>query len=176
MGERWNIASATVWSVMAATWMVMIAERLASNATEWVPPSPLSARQQIEAPAYVQIPPMTVTLRFVDPKDFYAKREHGYTGVTLWGPRLRGCTIEMPSGDVIEAWADHGFAAFANANSGPNIAHEILHCVSGTWHPGWDMIASHKPPYHVTEYYRIDAPALTVINEQVPHPDPRDMR
>src|SRR5882757_6578943 len=68
--------------------------------TDWMPPAPLTARQKIEAPAYITVPNMTVTLRFVDPKQF----TNGTTGLSLYGGSRHGCTILIPSGGVIKAW------------------------------------------------------------------------
>lgn len=152
---------------MMGTW-VFIGSR---SDTDWVPPSPLTTRQKVEAPAYVSIPNMTITLQFVDPKRF----TNGTTGQAVYGGSAHGCTILIPSGGVIEAWADHGFAAFAKADDGPRLAHEILHCISGLWHPDWPKILASGGK--VYEYYSIDRPRPYLTFSPLPQePDPRTLQ
>lgn len=158
--------------LMMVTGLTIVTDGILATFTPWVPPQPLTARQLTEAPAYVTIPPMTIALRFVDPKAFYADQAPGFTGQSQYGKGVRGCTILIPSGGIIEAWPQQGFAAFVHANDAPNLAHEILHCISGLWHPGWPTILASGAS--VTEYYEVHAPRGVATFQE--RPDPRSLQ
>lgn len=59
------------------------------------------------------------------------------------------CTIHMPP-VRIEYAASIGLAQFKSYYDKEMVAHELLHCQLGAWHPGWDEIklkdAMHRKP------------------------------
>jgi hypothetical protein len=107
----------------------------------WNPPHPLNKRQLSEQPFYQPIGPMTILLR-IQPRDQFYKQNgsaiNGYTHYAEKGHPL--CEITIPDGFIVRGVAELGFASFTDFQLAKTIAHEILHCEAGIWHPTWDEI------------------------------------
>lgn len=78
------------------------------------------------------VPPIDIQLRFMPP-DQIRDRSPGTYAFTY---QLRTpCQIIMPSGIEIAGMTAHWpYASFVNPLEGDVLAHEILHCLHGTWH------------------------------------------
>jgi hypothetical protein len=50
------------------------------------------------------------------------------------------CTIALPDDFKINFIAESGLAWFNDPETSDSLAHEILHCLHGSWHPPWDKI------------------------------------
>ena len=85
--------------------------------------------------------PMTVRLRILPRWEWEQKHPEKDGIVTLAVARYYDdghtlCTIEMPDGDMIVAWPAAATAMWGgNREAGDRIAHELLHCIRGDWHP-----------------------------------------
>lgn len=73
--------------------------------------------------------PMTVRLEIEDEQGF----DPGVIAYTM--PYKRPCEIHLRAGMVIDSKPRHWWADFRDPQSGEIIAHELLHCLRGTWHP-----------------------------------------
>jgi hypothetical protein len=153
--------------IIPSLWMILIAMALPSA---WIPPNPLNARQLLEQPLYQTMPAMSIILHVQSREQFYHENGSGVAGYTrfawLGHPE---CEITIPSDWVIEAWASRGYARFVDDANSSTLAHELLHCISGSWHPSWDAIeAANK---NVSNY-----PIFIGSWPPSQEPDPRDMR
>lgn len=89
-----------------------------------------------------KLPPMDITLRIV-PREEFEKRYINTAGITQWA--TRPCVIEIPSDWVVRFAPRMGYAHFMDEDNSNTLAHEILHCVHGPWHPAWsDILAKEK--------------------------------
>ena len=83
-----------------------------------------------------QTVPMSIDLEFVSAADFAKMR--GSPDVLAFSlPYASPCQIVFPAGSIIWAYpADpyDGDAGWAD-QTGDRLAHEILHCIRGAWHP-----------------------------------------
>lgn len=86
--------------------------------------------------------PATMTLRVVEARGFATEAaEGGVPGATAFTRyRREPCEISVPEGWLIEADPQRGRARFAVRENSDSLAHEILHCLRGAWHPPWPEI------------------------------------
>jgi|ERR1019366_145842 hypothetical protein len=85
---------------------------------------------------YQPFPAMSMIIRTVDPKEFSKKYGDDIAGVSYFGTG-NTCIIEIPSDFTIVASPIRGFANFVKKEIPIDIAHEMLHCIRGNWHPKW---------------------------------------
>jgi hypothetical protein len=87
---------------------------------------------------YQQFPAMSMIIRTVDPEEFSKKYGDDIAGVSYFGTGTGNiCIIEIPSDFTIVASPIRGFANFVKKEIPIDIAHEMLHCIRGNWHPKW---------------------------------------
>jgi hypothetical protein len=89
--------------------------------------------------------PKNILLRFVSTKDFEAQRPTPDT-VAFAEPYNEPCEIVLPVGARIDSTpatgeAHWGYDSDSFSEIAQTIAHEILHCYTGSWHPGPHLLA-----------------------------------
>lgn len=92
---------------------------------------------------YTWLPPMTVELHILTPEEFAEKRNHpSVTGWSRLGTSRNRCRIYVPTdmGMIYrtpwrpELHQDHP-AVWSNESAPALLAHELMHCMIGAWHP-----------------------------------------
>lgn len=86
-----------------------------------------------------KLPPTDIILRILPREEFERKHGKQIAGITDWDQRP-GCVIEIPSDWVVRFVPSMGYAHFMDEDNSSTLAHEILHCVHGPWHPAWSVI------------------------------------
>jgi hypothetical protein len=96
-------------------------------------PLELSKTERSDAPYLVQpTEPIAVRLIVMEAGKF-RKENPGAAAIAY--PYATPCTIVIPSGWMIWAIPDDGYAKWAHSDDGDTLAHEMLHCLRGKWHP-----------------------------------------
>jgi hypothetical protein len=79
------------------------------------------------------IPPMDVELRFETPKQI---AKHGNETYAFTYLNSKPCRIVMPAGAMLYGMMpEWPHARFAETSYADVLAHELLHCIDGDWHP-----------------------------------------
>ena len=99
---------------------------------------------------FVRAYPMDIRLRIVSAEEFardvrvkHLKVTQQMSGIAAFTVlNTDPCLIVMPEGFKINVIAREGKAWFNDDETGRVLAHEILHCLHGSWHPTWDKIQS----------------------------------
>jgi hypothetical protein len=136
------LATCTVLNVGATT-MSWLSHRAPTRQM----PEPFSRAELMADAAHVRVTPGDMTLRVVPRKKF--DEDAGPTSLSLAAfTRINDnpCTIVIPEGWQIDAVPSRGEAHFADAYNDSVVAHEILHCLRGTWHPDWSVILARTRP------------------------------
>jgi hypothetical protein len=116
------------------------------------PPRELTAAERVSGSLSMTLPPMDVELRLATPEQWkllLGDLAESMSGATYWigGPFYqpgRPCRVFIPAADAKVFFtprfgrADWDWAA--GSVSGKTLAHELLHCARGGWHPRWDEI------------------------------------
>ena len=101
---------------------------------------------------YQYTPPMKVLLSFEPRKEFEAHgpglakslqksyKIDGYTDIYA----QPYCVVHLPAAMLIEYTPALGDAKWFEKDDGDTIAHELLHCIQGSWHPDWEKIVEDK--------------------------------
>jgi hypothetical protein len=122
----------------------------------WVVPVPAHHSYPLIPTGVTSVPayPRDMMLRFVDRKEFYdskltiaTARVNGTTAKNLAAYTMindNPCTIVIPLPVSFYVFPQLGKAGFADNEEADTIAHEILHCLYGSWHPRWDTILRSK--------------------------------
>lgn len=109
-----------------------------------IDPVPLSA-MELAGPMLIQETwPIAISLRIVDRATFDAQTDD--ERVVAFTRFKSPCEIIMPAGWPIAAWPRIGLARWVNRDDGDTLAHEILHCLRGTWHPPWPPPTPEQKP------------------------------
>lgn len=108
--------------------------------SDYVPGHPSIAR--------VALTPKTITIRILSRDQFDKEAGDpsygpGHTlAFTRW--MREPCEITIPEGWKIFALPAEGQATFDSERNANTIAHEMLHCERGPWHPNWNTIYSNN--------------------------------
>ena len=122
-----------------------------AHAMRWWSPVPieLSDAERGASEIRTPVPVMDVVIHFRADDDF---PPHPTGGKTAIGSNP--CEISLRASDyTIFAMPFAGEAEFVSAPAVDqgNIAHELLHCIRGYWHPGWNtIIAGDEHPVMMT--------------------------
>lgn len=100
--------------------------------------------------ATVKMTPGEILLRIVPKREFEAAPENalvkgvasGLAGWTSW--QRNPCLITIPEGWEIDSLPDRGYADWRSYDNSNTLAHEILHCLRGAWHPPWQDILVYR--------------------------------
>lgn len=107
-------------------------------------PVPLSADERSQDYLWQTTTPMDIRLRIVSKAEFQDKDPlRSYTkGEAAAFTRIDQvpCTIYIPEGWRILARSRSGIAIWGDEEDADTLAHEILHCMRGAWHPSWPQI------------------------------------
>lgn len=110
-------------------------------------PVELTAAERKEAVLIQQTVPMEIRLRVLSAADW----ERLGTGMKY--PLLgysdidrHPCEIYIPAGWEFAFVPAAGVAIWADPHNSDVLAHEILHCIRGKWHPDWETIVGRKTP------------------------------
>lgn len=96
-------------------------------------PMPLTNTERHDVPFIVQpTEPLVMRLEIMEAGKF--KKENPGDAAIAY-PHASPCTIVIPSGWMIEAVPEMSFAQWQDDDNGNTLAHEILHCLRGSWHP-----------------------------------------
>lgn len=83
-----------------------------------------------------QLWPATITLRVVSEQQFAAERGDPRI-IAFTRATLAPCVITIPDTWKIIFMSRDRVADFVDPTNGKTLAHEILHCYRGNWHPAW---------------------------------------
>jgi hypothetical protein len=107
----------------------------------------LTAEEKRKSSLLVPIGETTLVLKFVPPSEWRhydrleEKLQKDYVMVGFARVWRDPCEIILPAGDhAIWAHPKSGQARFDGEQLAKTLAHEILHCLKGTWHPDWTEI------------------------------------
>ena len=105
-----------------------------------LPPTPFTEEELTHQFVRQKTWPMTMTLHIVGEKEWEAiRRSPEVIGFSTWYDGIGKCQIFIPEGAEIIALpqgnAGHGDAMWRFSADGDLLAHEILHCLRGNWHP-----------------------------------------
>lgn len=84
-------------------------------------------------PIHQAVPPIDIELRVLPIAEFMRERPTSGT-VAFAYTRRRPCRIVIPEGWRIWALSERKIAFWDDRDSGNVLAHEILHCIRGSWH------------------------------------------
>ncbi len=99
-------------------------------------PKELSDQERVQPFIRQATEPQTIVLRIIDPQQF--KSEIGDPRTAAFSKSYREpCEITIPAGWIIVAIPSRGIAFWADDRNAVILAHEILHCIRGSWHPPW---------------------------------------
>lgn len=129
-----TIAALLVALVLAALTSITAIELANSGRSD---PAPYS-EDQLGVPSFRDaLRPMTITLRIVSQRMFEAKRPTektlAFTITNIPGSRCE-ITIPVTMGEIVVYPAER-VARWVGREAGDVLAHEILHCMRGGWHP-----------------------------------------
>lgn len=105
-------------------------------------PMQLSPSQLAGTDITIKMPPVAAKVLIMSQSDWTDwldknKLGHSVSGAQTW--EGGECAVRVPVYSVM-ATPRLGRAAFAFNDNADTIAHELLHCAAGTWHPSWDQI------------------------------------
>jgi len=104
--------------------------------------APIEISEAERTAPYIQQPtvPMNVDLRILSPGQFDTEKISPNT--TAWTNTFSDgshrCQITLRAGAMIDANPSTRLAFWHDRSDGDEIAHELLHCIRGSWHPLWD--------------------------------------
>lgn len=120
-------------------------------------PTELSASERSSSELRYKLPVMDVELRFLSAVEWRQRLGDDadvMAGFTYWidGPFYqsgRPCRVFLPSQDADVVYAPGtGAAHWEDPHFGRTVAHELLHCARGAWHPPWSEIAGRMLKEH----------------------------
>ena len=109
----------------------------------YVAPVELTPAERAADMLNTSVPPMSIRLTFEPQAQFYSGRPPGDEAYTQIGQIP--CEIVAPAGWGIHATPRFGYANWDDPDDGMILAHEILNCIRGYWHPAWGKICATPP-------------------------------
>lgn len=108
-------------------------------------PPELSEAERAAWQLIVPMPQVSMTISFVSDREFGEKPDTA--GYTMLGSRP--CEFRFRASEwSIVSEPETGYAIFRHPPvDGDPIAHEVLHCLRGNWHPDWREIHAARPPF-----------------------------
>lgn len=107
--------------------------------TPFTEATPLTSAETARSNVVFDMASTTMAVHFLDADTWQQVRPPGAQGFTL--NDNKHCDIYLPAADyTITATPAYGSAQWRDNTSGEILAHEMLHCLHGSWHPAWDEI------------------------------------
>lgn len=79
--------------------------------------------------------PAEIKLRIVDKSEIERLRPNAYAFSYTYAAADHACEIFIPDKMPIRFWPAQSRAEWVDKFDGDTLAHEILHCLRGSWHP-----------------------------------------
>ena len=133
-----QIVAVGVFLLMAMGGILGLGAAITVERSGYVAPVELSDTERHTLYLEEMTTPRTIKLRIADEAEFKdnlgsALRSHNVAAYAQFGNDE--CKITIPSGWKIKFNPRSGGARWVNDDNGNILAHEILHCLRGRWHP-----------------------------------------
>lgn len=130
----------SVMTGISSWWLVQPSQTLTETPREF---AQSQSTQNSRARQLARTRPMEIKLIIHSHEEFARLRDEGkmYATTEAWSnPIATPCQIHLEEGQWLTYVPATGDAAFVRDRDDVILAHELLHCIVGFWHPKWDEI------------------------------------